>query len=358
MMSSTRRDFLKSVAGAASLAALGMNESLAAAAGDTESADSTEEEKIYDAVWPDWNPQRLPYPQKTILFLDWRHIQCGRLQWYASDGNALGLHPGGTQVEAYAKPQMIAHGVRLVAQPATKSEPIEGPFPSRIIYENGVYRGWSWRGGYRGQLYYMESEDGFDWKEHGAVFGFSEMTGAREVSVFGDFKDPNGPPEERYKAVWCGWAASDDVTAALREEFIRVHPRYRSNVMAGPSAGVIAFWGAVSPDGIHWKAIPHPLLIHAGEAGTVVYYDEYLDKYVLYSRTYLDDRRVIGRAESSDFYHWPPRVEPVLIPSLEDSFADVIRGLRGLRNGSVLWSLTSKVSSPPSPYFPLGGNYS
>ncbi len=321
MMSSTRRDFLKSVAGATALAALGMNESLAAAA-DTESADSTEEEKIYDAVWPQWNPERLPYPQKTILFLDWRHVQCGRLQWYTPDGNALGLYPGGAQGEAYPKPQMIAHGVRLVAQPATKGEPIEGPFPSRIIYENGVYRGWSWRGGHQGQLYYMESEDGFDWKEHGAVFGLSEMTGVRFVSVFGVFKDPNGPPEERYKAVWCGGAASDDVTAALREQFIRVHPRQRNNVMARPGAGINAMYGATSPDGIHdWKFIPEPILIHSGEAETVAYYDEWLDKYVLYSRLYVDDRRVVGRVETSDFRHWPLRMEPVLIPSMEDSFA-------------------------------------
>ncbi|NUQ65259.1 MAG: hypothetical protein HUU20_22560, partial [Pirellulales bacterium] len=76
-------------------------------------------------------------------------------------------------------------------------------------------------------------------------------------------------------------------------------------------------FGVTSPDGLHWKPVAEPLLIHKGDTDNTVYYDEWLEKYVLYTRYLRYDRRTIARAESDDFLHWTP-VEPIIAASLGD----------------------------------------
>ena len=222
----------------------------------------------------------------------------------------------------HARPRRIEHGVRLEAQPAQKSEPVSGIGGGhlQIIHEDGVYRLWRWGDGFKGNLYYSESTDGFHWKTPRKVFSFSQMSGINSVNNLTVFKDPKGPPDERYKAMWCSTLGANE-QALLRNEFNRAHPRYRNNVVAGPDMGIIGMYAAVSPDGIDWKFIPRHVLVHYNEGGTTAYYDPWLDKYVVYARVYLDDRRVVARGETSDFFRWPLRMEPVLWPDLEDSFA-------------------------------------
>jgi hypothetical protein len=86
---------------------------------------------------------------------------------------------------------------------------------------------------------------------------------------------------------------------------------------------VYGIFGAVSPDGVHWTAIPEPLMIHKSDTDTTVYFDPWLAKYVMYTRLYRHDRRWVGRVEADDFRRWGP-VEPLLWPELSDHFADDI----------------------------------
>jgi len=87
---------------------------------------------------------------------------------------------------------------------------------------------------------------------------------------------------------------------------------------------VFGVFGAVSADGIHWKVLEEPLMLHHADTANVCYYDEDLKKYVAYIRTWQVNERVrrgepdesanwigagrrsIGRAVSSDFRHFTP----------------------------------------------------
>ena len=65
-------------------------------------------------------------------------------------------------------------------------------------------------------------------------------------------------------------------------------------------------WGAVSPDGISWTALPGPLVIHYSDTTNVVTYDQRLQRYVWYARcNWYYGQRCIGRAETDDFRNWP-----------------------------------------------------
>ncbi|OGG43754.1 MAG: hypothetical protein A3F84_13315 [Candidatus Handelsmanbacteria bacterium RIFCSPLOWO2_12_FULL_64_10] len=150
---------------------------------------------------------------RRILFTDLRHIQCGHLSWGTPDGRRFGVsHPPEPQVEMHAQPRYVPHGVRLVAQPARKTEPVTGWRGwGRIIYDQGMYRSW-----------YL------------TVDGHSlQGSGSR--------------------------SQTDDPQT----------------------------------------------------------YDASIERYVLYTRMYRQDRRWIGRAESDDFLNWGP-IEPMIWPGLDD----------------------------------------
>ena len=74
-----------------------------------------------------------------ILFVDWRHIQCGRVDWRTRMGETLGVaNPPGPPVPLCAYPQRVPHGIRLVAQPASTTEPIkEWKGWDRTIFDEG-----------------------------------------------------------------------------------------------------------------------------------------------------------------------------------------------------------------------------
>jgi uncharacterized membrane-anchored protein len=62
-----------------------------------------------------------------ILFTDWRHIQCGHVSWLTAEGERLGVgNPPEPRVPLHASPGAVPHGIRLVAQPARKTDPVDG----------------------------------------------------------------------------------------------------------------------------------------------------------------------------------------------------------------------------------------
>ena len=124
----------------------------------------------------------------------------------------------------------------------------------------------------------------------------------------GSFVDPHGPAEERYKGhLQCPRAGRRRGAVAAYQ---KVHPRNR-HVSQGPDY-IYCLFGLISPDGIQWKSLPEPLLIHKGDTDNTVYYDEWLQRYVLYTRlTCGSIAASIARAESDDFRRWSP-VEPLV----------------------------------------------
>ena len=267
---------------------------------------------------------------KKILFTDLRHIQCGTLSWGTPDGRRFGVsHPPEPQVEMHAQPRCVPHGVRLAAQPAHKTEPVTGWRGwGRIIHDEGRYRSWyltvdghSLQGsGSRSQMESPQtvevvsvvSDDGFAWREESRCP--ISVPGQKWFDGLTFFIDPAAPPAERYKLVYCAMPPRA-VGDTLLMEYMKRPARHRDTRIRANKTP--CFFAATSPDGLQWKAVEQPLMMHHGDTDNTFYYDTTIARYVLYTRMYRQDRRWIGRAESEDFRDWGP-IEPMVWPGLDD----------------------------------------
>jgi hypothetical protein len=265
-------------------------------------------------------------PPREFLFTDLRHIDAGDLVWRSQDGKAIPVAgPREPPVPVVADPQRVARGIRFAVQKANKEGPIEGQ-PNSVICADGLYHAWRIRTNYPAgrnlgsyslapagsiTVEYSESKDGYAWKRRDlAEIPVSNLTG---IDGDGFFIDPHGPPAERYKGVFNARVLAG--VPALWEQYRKTHPRNR-HVSQGPDY-IYCLFGVTSPDGLQWKLIHEPLVIHKGDTDNTVYYDDWLGKYVLYTRLMRYDRRIIARCESDDFHHWTP-VEPTVTASLQD----------------------------------------
>ena len=241
------------------------------------------------------------------VFIDWDLIEPG-----------YGLSWGGESPTSWEMP----HGVRIaVHRPRIDLQPLivaDRPWESMVtsmvtlMEDEGRYRMWyeCWslaegddsigEAAYPTMLAYAESTDGTNWVKPriGAVsFGGSTDNNlvywaSRGSSVF---KDPSAPPDERYKLVCI-------------------------------SRGGIG--GAVSPDGLRWKALEQ-LLVSADDAfedqiPDAARFDTERGRYVCYFRGWdrrdpglWHGRRTIAYAESDRFESWPVP-QTIVAPSVND----------------------------------------
>lgn len=148
----------------------------------------------------------------------------------------------------------------------------------------------------KAMIAYAESTDGVNWRKPGIgsmafagsddnnlVYGLDLALGrgAHGATVF---KDPGAPVAERYKLIHMG----------------------RHN-------GVPGVFGAVSADGLRWKALEKPLVNNfMSDTQTVARFDPQKGKYVGYFRGWRGyeagnwhGRRAISYAETEDFRSWP-----------------------------------------------------
>ena len=273
--------------------------------------------------------------KRKILFFDCRHIQCGNLVWKTDSGEQYDVaHPPGDPVPMHVDTGRVPHGLRIEAQPADKHELVaEWQGWGRVIYEGGVYKNWQVRvGGYplggtgspsqmekppEVEICALESDDGNSWK----VKHQSEINVPGQNHFDGQtfFVDPVGPPSERYKIVYHA-NPPGEVADRLYKEYTKRPPLFQDERIVGRGKQHCIF-AAVSPDGLDWKSVPEPLMMHSSDTDTTVYYEEGIRKYVLYTRMYRHDRRWVGRAESEDFFHWEP-IHPLIWPSLSDPMDD------------------------------------
>lgn len=245
--------------------------------------------------------------QGPHLFVDWRHIHPGAVQWVSKEGVPLSLWGRERPAEAYPAPREVPRGIGIVVQKAQKS----GPFLSRtepwehmlycyctLIHDRNRYRLWYEVMTPEGSdvLCYAESENGFAWQK--PCLGFMQYKGEDTNIVFGGglspqtgfhgagvFLDSSHRGDERYKMVFVG-----------RE-------------------GV---YGAVSPDGLYWTGVPEPLMMLSSDTQNSACYDEPLNLYVGFFRMWRRGRRCIGRAETTEFRRWP-MATPVIWPGPEDA---------------------------------------
>ncbi len=268
--------------------------------------------------------------RSTILFIDWRDIRCGRLEWRTHEGEHFGVaNPPGPQVPLNAHPHQVPHGIRLEAQPATTTGPVAGwKGWGRTIYDGGHYRSWYFEINGHTKLgsgsaahaaapdsIYVcgaASEDGFAWREVSRCQ--VAVTSQRGFDGFGFFIDPAAPPQERYKLVYCA-----RFPAGEHDEMVRAYLerplRHRDGRLSWERRYGMYFM--VSPDGENWTSVNQPFMLHPSDTDTTVLWDERLGKYVMYTRMFESDRRWIGRAQTDDFRAWEP-VTPLIWPRLDD----------------------------------------
>lgn len=255
----------------------------------------------------------LPGPH---LFTDWRYIEPGFPSYIDEKNKPVSVKGDGELRQVWYRGINVPRGIHIVAEKPTKSEPIEGPMGASVIYDDGLYHSWSGAN-------YSESEDGFHWIRPSLP---NEPEGQDRNTLFFDktgihgpgvFIDPSSPADERYKMIFMSSLGSgrDELRNKIHEEFKRNRPNDIDPVFdfRGRIDGI---FGAISPDGISWKLIEEPFLLHMSDNPNTMYYDTLLKKYVLFTRaTWMYGRRSIGRSESDTFGPFP-QPEMVVWPDL------------------------------------------
>jgi hypothetical protein len=283
-----------------------------------------------------------------IVFTNWFYVRDGHFRWFDGEGKKVN-----TNRDAIIDPDSahfvstdVAYGIRIFAETPQRDIPIiqtDKPWDKwgieihTLIHENGKYRLWGnsssdrlhkWRS-------YFESEDGIHWEKPN--LGLMEFEGSRENSLidirfnsfskesalyydhpFSVFIDPNAGPQERYKTLWLSRISRDDF-----EQKYKNTRAWSSYAVEKYSDEVLAMKAAVSPDGFQWKKLPDPILFEFNDTQNIGYFDNKLQKYVLYTRKHMTgtltpgkpypdmdfgrsvSRRAIGRTESKDFRKFP-----------------------------------------------------
>jgi hypothetical protein len=288
---------------------------------------------------------------KRLVFTSWYFVRPGQPDWQTPDGESV--YAARAEYDADVLRYLYRDrpfGIRLAVEPAERRGPVivrDRPWesiglgPGTLMADAGKYRLWGYcrSGEKRATACYLESNDGRTWTrpDLGVVaFDDSKANNLLDVRLGGVFKDPSAPPEARYKSARHGQFASADQF----EQYRKKHPfsMMATEMDVGKTHAII---GAISPDGLHWTELPEPIGVEPTDTQVIAYYDTRLDKYVMYTRTYmlgprapgfpppspemyqLLARRSIGRTENDVFNHFPP-AQSILEPTPEMSPTDQI----------------------------------
>ena len=283
-------------------------------------------------------------PAGPHLFVDWRFVQPGHLNWVSKESGEpyeMRLPHLDGPLDAEAIPVNMPEGIRIRAQKAWKSDPfpleddgpddlatrLSRPGPGiTILQHEGRYL--SWRGSIHEKITCLESEDGWDWKKKDDCV--LDLSAAPEIQQpfgsYGIFIDPSAPDAERFKMIFRNNQRApfpEDFRKKIMDEFLRdrpddIGPYIGKKRNADTPEKLMIMYGAVSPDGIRWKANKGPLIIQFSDTINTVHYDEDLRKYVWYSRNnWYFGRRCVGRSESDTFRRFPAP-ETIVLPGPED----------------------------------------
>ena len=268
------------------------------------------------------------------LFSDWRFVEAGTPTYYDAQGTHIHYtdptNGRNTKLRSvWYRGEDVPHGIRIVAEKPVKSEPMEGPAGTTILYDGGKFR--SWEG-----ANYAESEDGFRWtRPHISGEDPNEDRNERcfaRTGIHGPgvFIDPSAPAGERYKMIlWSALGGKE--RRAYRERLFDTYKRQRPHDVdplihkrggIDLVGGADALMGASSPDGLHWKLVEEPFVFHMADNPNTMYYDTLLKKYVMFTRVnWMFGRRAIGRSESDTFGPFP-QPEMIVYPELDREPSD------------------------------------
>lgn len=292
----------------------------------------------------------------TIYFTSWKYVRQGGFGWEiqkdpaASDAEqnvGAWLQGDGTRPAVF-KTSDMPRGVRLVAQKAEKVPFKEGQMAAQV-FDEGKYKAWYVQDpckdpeaysskdkilpGYNGVTCYADSADGETWtrpelglidyggnKNNNVVFRGDLNGSTRGFHGGSVFVDPSST-DERYKMLYLGIVTDDEWSTFAAKYPNEVDTMARRQDVGGFRC-VVAVFGAVSPDGLHWTSLPEPLMIQHADTMNTCYYDVDRKEYVAYVRAWQVNakasgwehenpdnwigvgRRSIGRAVSKDFRHF------------------------------------------------------
>lgn len=272
---------------------------------------------------------------KRIVFTTWYFVYPGEYDWRDASGNRVYAQ------ETYKLKEGEAFYIRedcpvgisfcvekpereIPAIPKEKPWEAMGIAPVTLLEEEGIYRLWTNCQAEDGTSYcgYFESNDGKVWQR--PDLGLVEFQGSTNNNLYTGptgvvFIDPKSPPSERYKTAFH--------TKFDPEQFNQNYKTRRPFSLMALEADpgrVHSICAAVSPDGLRWTALPDPISVEHSDTHIVIYYDQTLEKYVMYTRSQMVGpraegfsidmrdrrhsftvRRAIGRAESADFKEFP-----------------------------------------------------
>ncbi|MBI5091956.1 MAG: hypothetical protein HZB26_05870 [Candidatus Hydrogenedentes bacterium] len=291
-----------------------------------------------------------------MYFTSWKYVRQGSFAWkLESDPGAAEADKANAQWLAgdSARPARfetidMPRGFRLVAQPAEKVPFKPGQIAAQV-FDDGKYKTWYTVGptpepepnsskdkilpGYNSYIAYAESADAVTWtipklglieyagnKDNNIVFRNDLNGSVRGFHGGSVFIDPSSK-EEHYKMFYLGIVTDDEWNAFAAKYPNEVDTMARRKDVGGFRC-VVAVFGAVSPDGLHWTSLPEPLMIQHADTQNTCDYDADRKQYVAYVRAWQVNakapgfetkepdnwigvgRRSIGRSVSKDFRHF------------------------------------------------------
>ena len=237
----------------------------------------------------------------------------------ARPGNDMGLlSPWQLLVDDYLIEKK--ENVQRVYHPFTKNRqnPVlvaDKPWEGRMIYVYGTvlpgekgkgYRIWyhSWNHEYRNL--YATSKDGLTWEK--PDLGIIGYNGSKANNIFFRRTKEDHLPQ----VIYTPWEKDPNRRyKLLNYDYGRTKPDHL----------VSGFWGAYSPDGIHWTDVVHnPVLKDPGDVGNFVW-DGHARRYIGYPKIFAPvrgyNRRCVGFSATKDFEHWPS-TQLILAPDEAD----------------------------------------
>ena len=169
------------------------------------------------------------------------------------------------------------------------------------------YRMWyhSWDGEYR--ILYATSPDGMKW--HKPDLGLVEYKGSRKNNILLRRTHEDHSPQ----VIHTPWETDPNRRYKLINfDYGRTPPKHT----------VTGYWGAYSPDGIHWTdTAKNPVFPdHPGDVGCFIW-DPHTKRYTGYPKTFADvrgfRRRSTGYTATTDFEKWPPN-RLIMVPDEYD----------------------------------------
>jgi hypothetical protein len=133
--------------------------------------------------------------------------------------------------------------------------------------------------------------------EDAAKNGMLASSGEAQPGASGAFfADPAAPADQRYKCTFLAHLKKNNYDYA-KETAEPV------SAMTGPGSTVL--WGGVSADGVGWRILLRPIMLHDADTMTVAKWDPNINQYVMYTRLWEFGRRAVGRSQTADFHRWP-----------------------------------------------------